>query len=65
MGLDLFEVHRVAKARGLEEVTRVGPEDRHFAELAAVALEVAVVNGIKTNKCGEEPDIGFRNAAPP
>src|SRR5689334_13427849 len=44
--LDVVEVGRVAEAWRLEEVTGIRPEHGHLAELAAIALEMAVVDGV-------------------
>src|ERR1700728_4270110 len=45
--LDLDEVDGVSKTRRLEQVSRVGPQHRQLGQLAPVAFEVAVVDGIE------------------
>jgi hypothetical protein len=57
VALDLVEVHGLAEAGGLEQVTGVGPERRHLGEFRAVALEVPVVRGVEAHQGGEEADI--------
>src|ERR671926_197780 len=51
--LDLHEVNGVPEAGRLEQVPRIGPQDRHFTEFVPVALEVAVVHGIEARQCCE------------
>ncbi|MNR57928.1 hypothetical protein D3C85_1788010 [compost metagenome] len=55
----LHEVGGVSEARSLEQVPGVAPQRRHFAEFVAVALEVAVIDGIEARQGGEEPDVGL------
>ena len=57
--LDVGEVDRVAEAGRLEEVTRVAPQRRHLDELAPVALEVAVVDGVEAHERREEAHVGL------
>ena len=59
VALDVVEVDRVAEARRLEEVTGVGPEHRQLGELGAVALEVAVIDGVEAGERGEQADVGL------
>src|SRR3954451_10965661 len=51
--LDLVEVDRVPEPRSLEQVARVRPQHRHLGQLAPVALEVAVVDGVEPDQRGE------------
>ncbi|QGW33453.1 hypothetical protein MAA44156_03270 [Mycobacterium avium subsp. avium] len=57
--LDLDEVDGVAEARRLEQVPGIGPQHRHLAQLAAVAFEVAVVDGVEPGQGGEQPHVGL------
>jgi hypothetical protein len=57
MLLGLPEVDGVAESRRLVQVARVGPEHRHLAELASVALEVAVVHRIEPDQRGPQPHV--------
>src|ERR1035437_3060787 len=59
MLLDLAEVDRVAEAGGLEQVARIRPQHRHLAELAPVALEVPVVDGIEPGQGRKQPHVGL------
>src|SRR5688572_25610768 len=44
--LDLVEVDGLAETGRLEEVTCIAPQVGHLDELVAVALEVAVIDGV-------------------
>lgn len=55
--LGLHEVDGVAKARCLEQIPRVGPQRRHLCEFRPIAFEVAVIYGVKSGQCGEQPDV--------
>src|SRR5699024_5173202 len=55
---DVVEVRGVTKTRGLEQVTRVGPQRRVLADFTDVALEVAVVDRVEAHQGGKEPDVG-------
>jgi hypothetical protein len=57
--LDVVEVDRVAEPRGLEQVARVAPQRRELDQLVAVALEVAVVDGVEADQGGEQPYVGL------
>ena len=59
MLLDLLEVDGLAEAGGLEEVAGVAPERRHLGQPVAVALEVAVVDGVEARQGGEQPHVGL------
>ncbi len=59
MPLDVVEVDRVAESRRLVEVAGVRPQHRVLGELGAVALEVAVVDGVEADQGGEQPDVGL------
>ncbi|CAM2794067.1 hypothetical protein DEAB109302_00980 [Dermacoccus abyssi] len=56
---DLREVDRVAEAGRAEQVPRVRPQHRHLGELVAVALQVAVVDGVETREGREEAHVGL------
>jgi hypothetical protein len=57
--LDVVEVDRVAEARRLEQVAGIRPQRGELAELVAVALEVAVVDGVEAHERGEQAHVGL------
>ena len=59
MALDVHEVDRVAEAGRLEQVPGVGPQHRQLGQLLAVALEVAVVDGVEPGQRREQADVGL------
>ena len=59
MALDVDEVDRVAEPGRLEQVAGVGPQHRQLGQLLAVALELAVVDGVEAGQGREQPDIGL------
>ena len=61
MLLGLNEVDRVPEPRCLEQVTGVGPQHRHLGQLAAVALEMSLVDGVKPGQGRPQPDVGLGN----
>jgi hypothetical protein len=68
MLLDLHEVDGVPEARRLKEVACVGPQNRHLGQFLPVAFAECVVDGIESDKSGEEPDVrlgdGIANQIP-
>ncbi len=64
MRLDLLEVDGVAETGRLEQVPRVPPQRRELGQLPAVALEVAVVDGVEPHEGREEADVGLRDRVP-
>ena len=61
--LDVVEVRGVAEAGRLEEVAGVRPQVRELGQLALVALEVAVVDGVEAHERGVEPHVGLGQLA--
>src|SRR3954447_8002277 len=55
--LDVVEVDRLAESARLEQVTRIGPQHWHLGQLVAVALEVAVIDGVEARKRREQPNV--------
>jgi hypothetical protein len=62
--LYLDEVGGITETRGLEQVTRVGPQDRHLAEFGSIAFEMAVVNRVEAGQRGEQPHVGLGMVSP-
>jgi hypothetical protein len=61
MLLGLNEVDRVPEPGCLEQVAGVGPQHRHLGQLAAVALEMALVDGVEPGQGRPQPDVGLGN----
>jgi hypothetical protein len=59
MLLGLNEVDRVPEPRRLEQVAGIGPQHRHLGQLAAVALEMAMVDGVEPGQGRPQPDVGL------
>ncbi len=59
VALDVIEVDRVTEAGRLEQISCVGPQDRHLGEFRTVALEVAVIDGVEAHQCREQANIGL------
>jgi hypothetical protein len=55
--LDVVEVDGVTEPRRLVEVAGVRPQDLILRQLPAVALEVAVIDGVEADQRGEQPDV--------
>ncbi|CAM5550473.1 hypothetical protein SVIOM342S_06727 [Streptomyces violaceorubidus] len=64
VALDVVEVDGVPEPGRLEEITDVGPQHRVLRQLPAVALEVAVVDGVEADQGREQPDLRLRDRVP-
>ncbi|ACM02848.1 Sulfate transporter [Cereibacter sphaeroides KD131] len=54
---DVIEMHRLGHARHLPQLAQPAPEVRILHDLAAIALEVGVVDLVEPHERGEEPPV--------
>src|SRR5262249_36300448 len=59
VALDVHKIHRRGDAGPLVELARIGPKVGIIDQSPDVTFEVAIIDGIETDKRGEEPPIGF------
>jgi len=56
---DMVEIHRLRNPFHLIKVLHVAEEIRIIGDASNVALEMAMIDGIKTDQCHEQPPIGL------
>src|SRR5690349_2893422 len=59
MAFDVIEPHGPGDARKLIEIAREAPQVRVLVDVAQVALEVAVIDGVEADQRREEPYVGL------
>jgi hypothetical protein len=55
----VIEIDRLRNPRNLAEITAVSPKIGIVDQSATIALEVAVIDGIKMDERRKEPPVGF------